>query len=101
VAAALGLLAALAGRPADGADAVEAERCVNLIAIFDQIVVNRFDYRTLAIPDRQFQEARRLRWEAEADCQAGETWLGVRAIEDALFKVGFVPWDQRERRPFD
>jgi hypothetical protein len=67
-------------------------RCFELIRLFDRIVVSRFDHRLLRIEDFELAEARRLRLQAEADCAAGELWLGLRGIKDALHRIGVLPF---------
>ena len=90
--ATLVLVALIAGR-AEATDTVIAtpERCRELIALFDEIIVNRFDYRILKLQDYELAEARRLRRQAEVECVRGQYWFGVHAIEDALEKIGMVP----------
>jgi hypothetical protein len=67
------------------------ERCAALIALFDEIIVNRFDYRILKLQDYDLAEARRWREQAEVECGQGQYWFGVRAIEDALERIGVAP----------
>jgi hypothetical protein len=69
-----------------------AVRCFELIRLFDQIVISRFDHRLLRIEDFELAEARRLRLQAEVDCAAGELWLGLSGIEDALHRIGVMPF---------
>ena len=90
--ATLVLVALIAGR-AEATDTVIAtpERCRELIALFDEIIVNRFDYRILKLQDDELAEARRLRRQAEVECVRGQYWFGVHSIEDALEKIGMVP----------
>lgn len=66
-------------------------RCFARIALFDEIVISRFDYRLLAIERWQLKEARALRRRAEADCRAGQTWFGIGKIRDALILIGVPP----------
>lgn len=66
-------------------------RCFARIALFDEIVISRFDYRLLAIERWQLKEARALRRRAEADCRAGRTWFGIGKISDALILIGVPP----------
>ncbi|HEX6144172.1 MAG TPA: hypothetical protein VFZ01_15755 [Geminicoccaceae bacterium] len=68
-----------------------AERCAALIRLFDRIVVNRFDHRLLGIEAFELRAAERLRSDAEGRCGAGQIWLGVHAIEDALIQINVVP----------
>lgn len=67
------------------------ERCAALIALFDEIVANRWDHRLLKLEAHELAEARRWRRQAEIDCGRGEYWSGVRAIEDALERIGVAP----------
>lgn len=66
-------------------------RCFRLIALFDEIIVNRLDHRLLQIEARALAEARRRRQEAEAYCTTGRYWFGINAIEDALERIGVSP----------
>jgi hypothetical protein len=77
------------------------ERCHQLIALFDEIIVNRFDYQILKLQDYELAEARRLRRRAEAECRQGQYWFGVHAIEDALEKIGLVPPPENDAAPAD
>ena len=90
--ATLVLVALMAGR-AEATDTVIAtpERCRQLIALFDEIIINRFDYRILKLQDDELAEARRLRRQAAVECGSGQFWFGVHAIEDALERIGMVP----------
>ncbi|MGI9437218.1 MAG: hypothetical protein ACR2Q4_20690 [Geminicoccaceae bacterium] len=76
---------------------VQAERCRRLVEIFDQIVRDRYDFRLLRVDERQLEEARDLRDQAERDCTDGELWFGVTAAEDALLKIGYLPWNTEPR----
>jgi hypothetical protein len=86
------LLAGGAPEPPPAAPPDPRARCLELIRLFDRIVVSRFDHRLLRIEDFELAEARRLRLQAEADCAAGELWLGLRGIEDALHRIGVLPF---------
>ena len=69
----------------------EAERCAQLIAAFDDLVLTRLDHRLLALEDVELAEARALRSEAAADCAAGRYRFGLPAIEEALRMIGASP----------
>lgn len=87
------LAAALAATPvvAGEAEAAPAARCFRLIALFDEIVVQRLDHRLLQIEAWELAEARRRRHRAEAYCTTGRYWFGINAIEDALERIGVSP----------
>jgi hypothetical protein len=69
-----------------------AARCTALIALFDEVIVSRFDYRILMLEDYELAEAREWRQRAEADCGAGRYGFGIGLIESALQRIGVVPW---------
>jgi hypothetical protein len=69
-----------------------AARCAALIALFDEVIVSRFDYRILMLEDYELAEAREWRQRAEADCGAGRYGFGIGLIESALQRIGVVPW---------
>ena len=93
------LATATAGTSPKTDPSIQAERCASLIRIFDDIVQSRYDHALLGIRNQTLDEARELRRRAAIDCAAGDLWFGVTAIEDALLKIGFVPWNT-ERRAF-
>jgi hypothetical protein len=68
-----------------------AERCAVLIALFDEIVVSRFDHRMLMLEDYELAEARDWRHQAEAECRRGQYAFGIDLIESALDRIGVVP----------
>jgi hypothetical protein len=68
-----------------------AERCAALIALFDEIVVSRFDHRILMLEDYELAEARDGRRQAEAECRRGQYDFGIDLIESALGRIGVVP----------
>jgi len=76
-----------------------AVRCAALIALFDQVIVSRFDYRILMLEDYELAEAREWRHRAEADCSAGRFGFGVDLIESALQRIGVVPWPDDPQQP--
>ena len=69
-----------------------AARCTALIALFDEVIVSRFDHRILMLEDYELAEAREWRHRAEADCGAGRYGFGIGLIESALQRIGVVPW---------
>jgi hypothetical protein len=73
-----------------------AERCAALIALFDDIVLSRFDYRILMLEDYELAEARDWRHQAEAECRGGQYGFGIDLIESALYRIGVVPWRDEE-----
>jgi hypothetical protein len=68
-----------------------ATRCAALIAIFDDIIIDRFDYRILMLEDYELAEARRWRDRAETECAAGRYFFGIGLIRSALRRIGVVP----------
>ena len=68
-----------------------AARCAALIAQFDEIIINRFDYRILMLEDYELAEARNWRARAEAECGAGRDEFGIALIASALERIGVVP----------
>lgn len=85
------LTIAFAAAHAAATERAPAPRCFRLIALFDEIVVNRRDHRLLQVEAHELAEARHRRREAEAYCKAGHHWVGVHAIEDALERIGVSP----------
>jgi hypothetical protein len=69
-----------------------AARCAALIALFDDIIVSRFDDRILMLEHYELAEAREWRHQAEAECRGGEYLFGIDLIESALERIGVVPW---------
>jgi hypothetical protein len=86
-------LVALLAPPGAATEAIIAtpERCAQLIALFDEIIISRWDHRLLKLEAHELAEARRWRRQAEVECGRGEYWFGVRAIEDALNRIGVLP----------
>ena len=41
-----------------GPDVAAADRCAGLIALFDEVIVSRFDYRILMLEDYELADAR-------------------------------------------
>ena len=78
--------------PDHGPPDAPAARCTALIALFDEVIVSRFDYRILMLEDYELAEAREWRQRAEADCGAGRYGFGIGLIESALQRIGVVPW---------
>ena len=76
-----------------------AARCAALIALFDGVIVSRFDYRLLMLEDYELAEAREWRHRAEADCGAGRYGFGIGLIESALQRIGVVPWRNDAQPP--
>ena len=68
-----------------------AARCAALIALFDEIVVSRFDHRILMLEDYELAEARDWRHQAEAECRRSQYAFGIELIESALGRIGVVP----------
>jgi hypothetical protein len=88
----------VAAEPRPGPDP-PAARCATLIALFDEVVVSRFDYRLLMLEDYELAEARAWRRQAEADCGAGRYGFGIGLIESALRRIGVVPWPHDAQQP--
>ena len=84
--------------PSQAPDA-PAARCAALIALFDEVIVSRFDYRILMLEDYELAEAREWRHRAEADCGAGRYGFGIGLIESALQRIGVVPWPDDPQLP--
>jgi hypothetical protein len=76
-----------------------AARCAALIALFDEVIVSRFDYRILMLEDYELDEAREWRHRAQADCGAGRFGFGIGLIESALQRIGVVPWPDDPQQP--
>jgi hypothetical protein len=76
-----------------------AARCASLIAEFDEIIVNRFDYQILMLEDRELAAAGSARRQAEAECAAGRYGFGIGLIEDALREIGVVPEPDADQPP--
>jgi hypothetical protein len=70
---------------------VQARRCASLIALFDDIVVSRFDRGLLAVEDYELAEAETWREQAETDCAAGKYDFGIAAIESAFRRIRVAP----------
>lgn len=87
------LLVGLAAAPASAVppELAPPARCFRLIALFDEIVVNRLDHRLLQIEARELAEARDRRDEADLYCRTGRYRFGLHAIEDALERIGVSP----------
>ena len=79
---------AVQGRGAAGGP---AGRCAALIALFDEIVLSRFDDRLLGLERDDLAEARADRDLARAECTAGRYGFGLPLAESALWQVGVVP----------
>jgi hypothetical protein len=90
-----GVVPAAAADPPTGAAGLQpgtpAARCAALIAQFDAVIVNRFDYRILMLEDYELAEARYWRAQAEAECGAGRYDFGIALIAGALKQIGVVP----------
>jgi hypothetical protein len=69
----------------------EARRCAALIALFDEIVVSRFDLGLLAVEDYELAEAETWREQAETDCTAGKYDFGIAEIESAFRRIRVAP----------
>jgi hypothetical protein len=76
-----------------------AARCAALIALFDAVIVSRFDYRILMLEDYELDEARDWRRQAEDDCGAGRFGFGIDLIESALQRIGVVPRPDDPQQP--
>ena len=85
------VLACTAAPLAAAPDAPPAARCTALIALFDEVIVSRFDHRILMLEDHELDQARELRRQAEENCAAGREAIGVDEIESALHEIGIVP----------
>ena len=77
------------------------ERCATLIALFDDVIESRFDYRLLMLEDHELADARDLRLEAEVECRTGADAFGIDMIESALRRIGVVPPAADEVLPHD
>lgn len=73
-----------------------AARCAALIALFDDIIVSRFDDRILMLEHYELAEAREWRHQAEAECHGGRYAFGIDLIEGALERIGVVSWRDEE-----
>ena len=92
----------VAAEPRPGSDDAPdgpAARCTALIALFDEVIVSRFDYRILMLEDYELAEARAWRHRAEADCGAGRYGFGIALIESALQRIGVPPWPDDPEPP--
>jgi len=67
------------------------ERCRALNALFDEVIVSRFDHRLLMLEDYELAQASELRTAAEVECAAGSHVFGIDMIETALREIGVVP----------
>ena len=85
--------------PDHGPPDAPAARCTALIALFDEVIVSRFDYRILMLEDYELAEAREWRHRAEADCGAGRYGFGIGLIESALQRIGVVTWPDDPQQP--
>jgi hypothetical protein len=85
--------------PDQGPAGAEAAHCATLIALFDDIIISRFDYQILMLEDYELAEARQWRDRAEADCAAGRYFFGTGLIESALRQIGVVPEPNDPRQP--
>ncbi len=77
--------------PARGSAGGPAGRCAALLALFDEIVVSRFDNRLLVLEHDELAEASAARDQADLDCTAGRYGFGIPLIESALRRIGIVP----------
>ena len=84
-------LSTAAPRPGPGAAGGPAGRCASLLALFDEVVVSRFDPWPLVLDNDELADARAMRDQAEADCTAGRYGFGIPLIEGALRQIGVVP----------
>lgn len=80
-----------AATAAGEATSPEAIRCAERIALFDEIVQSRFDYRILKLEDYELDEARELRLRARHLCARGKFDFGIAAIDAALERIGALP----------
>jgi hypothetical protein len=74
-----------------------AARCAGLIALFDDIIISRFDYQILMLEDYELAEAREGRDRAGTECAAGRYFFGIGLIKSALREIGVVPEPDADR----
>jgi hypothetical protein len=94
----LALLCCIAGPLAAETD---EPRCTALIALFDEVIVSRFDYRILMLEDYELAEASELRRAAEIECRTGSPVVGTEMIETALREIGVGPPMTDHAQPHD
>jgi hypothetical protein len=94
----LALLCCIAGPLAAETD---EPRCTALIALFDEVIVSRFDYRILMLEDHELAAASELRRAAETACRTGSAVVGTEMIETALREIGVVPPMTDQAQPHD
>jgi hypothetical protein len=94
-------LALIVGAAPSGAEAPspEAKRCAERIALFDELIQSRFDYRILKLENYELDEARRLRLRAGAYCAERKFEFGLAAIDAALERIGALPLAEDDRPP--